>query len=371
MGRDPRRDHGFHVPDPQMTKELGTPNACNKCHEDKDTEWAIKWTNTWFGEKMNSPERKRQRARTRAIAGAFNGQQESIDALLTAYANEKNPVWQATLMQIMQPWGVDPRVQHIAREGVHSKDSLLRASSCMVLEFSTENSPWLEPMLKDPVKEVRMAAAWAMRNRLSLRSEVRNELEHALAFSADQPAGAMRTAQLAIDAGQLEKAERWMQRAITLDGTSPTTRAAYATLLSQRNKPKESLAQLQKAIELAPENPRFVFLLALNYSELGQKDETEKLFLQVIKMDPNYARAHYNLGLLYQQQNKLDEAIKSILRAEKINPSEIDYPYARATIHLRKGDKAAAFEACRTALGIDRNHQPSLNLLRGIGNPNQ
>ena len=371
MGRDPRRDHGFHIPDPQMTKETGTPNACNKCHEDKDTDWAIKWTNTWFGDKMNSPERKRQRARTQAIAAAFSGQPTSINALLAAYANEKNPAWQATLMQIMQAWATDPRVQHIAREGVHSKDSLLRASSCMVLEFSAENGPWLEPMLKDPVKEVRMAAAWAMRTRLSLRSEVRNELEHALAFAADQPAGAMRTAQLASDAGQLEKAELWMQRAVSLDETSAAARASYAILLGQRNKSKESLAQLQKAAELEPTNPRFIFMMALAYSELGQKDTTETLFNKVIKMDPNHDRARYNLGLLSAGQNKVDEAIKSILLAERINPTSPDYPYARATLHLRKGDKAAAFEACRTALGIDRNHQPSLNLLRRIGNPNQ
>ena len=371
MGRDPRRDHGFHIPDPKMTKELGIPNACNKCHEDKDADWAIKWTDTWFGDKMNSPERLRQRARTRAIAGAFSGQQDSINALLAVYANEKNPTWQATLMQIMQAWGTDPRVQHVAREGVHSKDSLLRASSCMVLEFSTDNSPWLEPMLKDPVKEVRMAAAWAMRTRLSLRSEVRNELEHALAFSADQPAGAMRTAQLASDAGQLEKAELWMQRAVTLDGTSAAARASYAVLLGQRNKPKESLAQLQKAAELEPTNSRFIFMMALAYSELGQKDKTETLFNKVIKIDPNHDRARYNLGLLYAGQNKVDEAIKSILFAERINPTSPDYPYARATLHLRKGDKSAAFEACRTALGIDRNHRPSLELLRKIGNPNQ
>lgn len=371
MGRDPRRDHGFHIPDPQMTKENGTPNACNKCHDDKDTDWAITWTNKWFGEKMNSPERKRQRARTRAIHGAYSGQQESIDSLLTAYANEKNPAWQATLMQIMQAWGTDPRVQRIAREGVHSKDSLLRASSCMVLEFSTDNSPWLEPMLKDSVKEVRMAAAWAMRTRLSLRSEVRNELEHALAFAADQPAGAMRTAQLAMDAGQLEKAELWIQRAVTLDETSAAARASYAVLLGQRNKPKEALVQLQEAAKLEPDNVRFVFMMALNYSELGQKDKTEEMFNKVIKIQPNHDRARYNLGLLYAGQNKVDEAIKSILIAERINPSTPDYPYARATLHLRKEDKAAAFEACRTALGIDRNHSLSLDLLRRIGNPNQ
>ena len=371
MGRDPRRDHGFHVPDPQLTKELGIPNACNKCHDDKDTDWAITWTNNWFGEKMNSPERKRQRARTRAIAGAFNGQQESIDALLSVYANEPNPTWQATLMQIMQAWATDPRVQHIAREGVHSKDSLLRASSCMILEFSTDNSPWLEPMLKDPVKEVRIAAAWAMRSRLSLRSEVRHELESSLAFSADQPAGAMRTAQLAMDANELDKAESWMARAVRLDSSSAAARASYSILLGRLNKPNEALLQLQTANQLEPENPRFSFLMALTYSDLGQKDKTEELLKKVIKLDPNHDRAHYNLGLLYAAQEKLEAAIHNVLTAEKINSTSPDYPYARATLHLRQGDKAAAFEACRTALGIDRNHPGSIQLLRQIGNPNQ
>ncbi|MBK1855263.1 tetratricopeptide repeat protein [Verrucomicrobiaceae bacterium 5K15] len=371
MGRDPRRDHGFHVPDPQMTKELGIPNACNKCHEDQDTDWAIKWTNTWFGDKMNSPERQRQRARTRAIGAAFNGQQESIDALLAAYAKEENTAWKATLLQIMQSWATDPRVQQLGREGVHSKDSLLRASACMVLEFSTDNGPWLEPMLNDPVKEVRMAAAWAMRTRLSLRSEVRNELEHSLAFTADQPAGAMRTAQLAIDANQLEKAERWMQRAVTLDETSAAAHESYAVLLGRMGKPNEALKQLQTADQLAPGNPRYAYLMALTYSELGRKDKTEELLKKAIQINPGYDRAHYNLGLLLAGQNKLDEAIASIRMAERINPSVPDYPYARATLHMRKGDKAAAFEACRSALGADRNHQPSIQLLRQIGNPNQ
>ena len=371
MGRDPRRDHGFHVPDPQMTKELGIPNACNKCHDDQDTDWAINWTNKWFGEKMHSPERKRQRARTRAIAGAFNGQQESIDALLAAYSNEPNPTWQATLMQIMQAWATDPRVQRIAREGVSSKESLLRASSCMVLEFSNDNDPWLRPMLQDPVKEVRMAASWAMRTRLALDSKVRLELERSLAFAADQPAGAMRTAQLAIDAGQLDKAERWMARAISLDSTSPAARVSYAVLLGQQNKPDKALAQLQKADQLEPTNPHYSYLMALTYSELGQKGKTEEMLKKAIQLDPSHDRSHYNLGLLYAGQEKLDQAIQSILIAEQVNPTSPDYPYARATLHLRKGDKTSAFEACRTALSIDRNHRPSLDLLRRIGNPNQ
>ena len=111
--------------------------------------------------------------------------------------------------------------------------------------------------------------------------------------------------------------------------------------------------------------------MALTYSELGQKGKTEKMLKKAIRLDPTHDRSHYNLGLLYAGQERLDQAIQSIRIAEQVNPTSPDYPYARATLHLRKGDKTSAFEACRTALGIDRNHRPSLDLLRRIGNPNQ
>ena len=41
MQRHPRHDHGFTIPDPLLTKQFGVPNACNKCHTDKDTEWSL------------------------------------------------------------------------------------------------------------------------------------------------------------------------------------------------------------------------------------------------------------------------------------------------------------------------------------------
>jgi len=371
MGRDHRRDHGFHVPDPQMTKEHAIPNACNKCHTDKDVDWAVKWTDTWFGEKMHSPERKRQRARTRAIANAYNGQPGSLEALLEAYKNETNPYWQATLIQILQPWASDARVQYIGRAGVSHKESIVRAASSMVLELSQGNGPWLEPMLQDPVKEVRMAAAWAWRTHLSERSAILAELKKTITFTADQPAGAMRMAQLESEANNLLEAEKWMKKALALDKTSAGTHEYYAILLGQLQKPKDALAQLKIAEELDPNNARYPYLMALTYAELDQKDQTEKLLRKVVKLNPGHDRAWYNLGLLVAGQDKLDEAINCIYRAEQINTSVPDYPYARATLHLRKGQKMEAFEACRNVLGIDRNYQPALNLLRQIGDPNK
>jgi len=371
MGRDHRRDHGFHVPDPQLTKELNIPNACNKCHEDKDTDWAIKWTNTWYGDKLHTPERKRQRARTRAIGSVYSGNPTSLEPMLKAYSQEPNPYWQASLIQIMQAFATDPRVQNIAREAVRSKESIVRASACRILEFSPDNGPWLEPMLQDPVKEVRMAAAWARRTRLSERSEILKELKETIIFTADQPAGAMRMAQLESEAGRLQEAEKWVKKAMALDQTSASAFEYYAILLGQMGKPAEALVQLKSAAQLDPANPRYPYLQALTHAELGQTDKTETMLRKVIETAPRHERAHYNLGLLLAGKNKLDEAIRSLRIAQQINPQEAAYPYARATIHLRKGDKIEAFEACRDCLGIDRNYQPAMQLLRQIGNPNK
>lgn len=371
MGRDHRRDHGFHVPDPLLTKEHNIPNACNKCHEDKDADWAIKWTKTWYGDKLHTPERKRQRARTRAIASLYEGQASSLEPLLKAYENEPNPYWQASLLKIMQPFGTDPRVQQLGRQGVRSKESIVRAAACQLLEFGRENGAWLEPMLQDPVKEVRIAAAWAWRTHLSERSAILKELKGTIEFTVDQPSGAMRMAQLESESNNLAEAEKWMKKALALDKTSAGSHGYYAILLGQMSRPKEALTQLEIAAKLDPNNPRYLYLQALTYAELGQKDKTEQLLRQVVQIAPGHDRAHYNLGLLLAGQNKLSEAVQSLSYAEQVNPREISYPYARATVHLRMGQKTEAFEACRTCLGIDRNYQPAMQLIRQIGNPNK
>ncbi|MGB1873968.1 MAG: tetratricopeptide repeat protein [Akkermansiaceae bacterium] len=369
MGRDHRRDHGFHVPDPILTKEHNIPNACNKCHTDQDTDWAIKWTKEWYGDKLHSPERKRQRARTRAIADVYAGNTNSPEGLLAAHDNEPNPYWQASLLQIMQVFATDPRVQQAARQGVHSEESIVRAAACQLLEFSPESGPWIEPMLQDPVKEVRMAAAWAWRTRLSQQSAILKELKETSEFSADQPTGAMRMAQLASESNKLEEAEKWMQKAISLDQTSPRTHEYYAILLGQMGRPKEALTQLETASRLDPQNGHLLHLQALTHAELGDLAKTEQLLRQAIEISPGHAQAHKNLGLLLAGQNKLDAAINSLRQAEQLEPGDPSIPYARATIHLRKGQKMEAFEACRNCLGIDRNYQPAIQLLRQIGNP--
>ena len=41
MGVDPRRDHSMRIPRPDLSVVMGTPNACNQCHQDQDAPWAL------------------------------------------------------------------------------------------------------------------------------------------------------------------------------------------------------------------------------------------------------------------------------------------------------------------------------------------
>ena len=58
MQRDPRHDHSFGVPDPELTVALGVPNACNRCHTDRDAAWAA--------ERVRDLVSRRRRARASA-----------------------------------------------------------------------------------------------------------------------------------------------------------------------------------------------------------------------------------------------------------------------------------------------------------------
>ena len=46
---DPRHDHSFRIPRPDLSVKLGTPNACNDCHRDKPAQWAAAAVESWFG----------------------------------------------------------------------------------------------------------------------------------------------------------------------------------------------------------------------------------------------------------------------------------------------------------------------------------
>ena len=46
---------------PQHDAEADGETACNRCHEDQTTDWAIEAVEKWYGDRMNRPTRDRAR----------------------------------------------------------------------------------------------------------------------------------------------------------------------------------------------------------------------------------------------------------------------------------------------------------------------
>lgn len=362
MGRDPRSDHRFPRPDPLLTKELGVPNACNDCHADKGLDWQIEWTHKWYGEDMNAV----SRARTRAIDAAQHGKVGSLDLLVKVYEKEEIDAWKATLLRLMEPWAGDSRVARMANTAAESGGPMSRAAAGVLVARRGQTGPVLEKLLNDPLKSVRIETGWAAIGLIPPSHPVFVELEQVARHQADQPAGAMKMARLAMMGGRIDEAEKWFKRTADWDRTSPVPRRDFAVFLSQTGRVADSVEWLEEAVALAPDNAEIAYLLALALAETGDLEKAEARFRDVVRLEPGYARAWYNLGLLYAGSNRTDEAIAALRHAESADRNTPDAPYARATIHLRLGQVDEALEAVRETLRRDPNHPQAGQLLRQL-----
>jgi predicted CXXCH cytochrome family protein len=364
MQRDPRHDHGFLKPDPLLTKELGIPNACNRCHTDQSVDWAITHTDTWYGEKMNS----RQRERTRVVAAAQANAPEAAEKLLALIASEEVPAWRATMLMLTRNYAASsPRVMETARNAVRDADPMVRSAAAQVLSSVPSETASLRPLLNDPARLVRLDAAWPLSAELAPGSAPRQELDAYLAVSADQPAGQMRIGQDLFNRGRGPEAETALRKAATWDPNSPGILDALGIVLNEMGKPAEAAAALWRAAQLSPTDATSSFNAALAFAGARKLPDAEFALRETVRRNPRHDRAWYNLGLLLSQTGRGPEAIETLQRAEQIAPNVADYPYARATILWQQGHRTGAMAAANRALQIDPSHAAARSLLQQGG----
>ena len=364
MQRAPRHDHGWLSPDPLLTKELGIPNACSRCHTDQSTDWLIEKSNAWYGEKLDS----RQRARARAIAAAQADQPGAPAGLLAMLAQEDIPAWRATYLDLLAPHVSDPAIRTVALASLVAASPLERAAAVRTLGPLPDARAALRPLLKDPVRLVRLDAAQALTDELPDNSDSRRELDAYYRLTLDQPGGLARIGIDYAKRGQTTKAIQTLEKAAPWDATSGAIRTYIAQIYHADNKPAEAAASYEQAAAIEPTNADALFSAGLAYAEAGRPNDALKALRGAVKRDPTLDRAWYNLGLLLNSQGNTQEALEAISRAELANPRSPDYPYAAATIHVRAGRREDAQAAAKRALAIAPDYAPALQLFRNSQN---
>jgi tetratricopeptide (TPR) repeat protein len=349
MQRHPRHDHSFSIPDPKLTQEAGVPNACNKCHTDKDTDWAIVSHRNFYGEK---PDRA-SRTRALLVASARRGEPAARGGLVQLLATEPIPAWQASACHLLARWSADPEVTQALIAKLTSTSPLVREAAVRSLADATaEKTTTLRPLLDDPSRSVRVAAAWVLLEQLDLQSRAGKELVHMLDLHADQPTGRMQLAQFSLRRGDSVAAIRQMRKAIEWDPNAPSFHHDLAVLLSTTGDAPGAVDALRKASQLEPGNPDYHLSLALALSDIGATQDAITELETTVQLDPQQARAWYNLGLARSAMNQPLKAITALHKAESADPTDAAIPYARATVHARLGQKDEAFTAASRALQL-------------------
>jgi tetratricopeptide (TPR) repeat protein len=364
MQRHWRHDHGFTIPDPLLTKEFGIPNACNRCHQDKDTDWALKACEEWYGQTMDRPTRRRAQAIARAQAG------NAVRAeLLELLGREESPYWKAALLGLLAPWAGLPEVTGALTNALSDTNALVRTAAARSFEsalFAPGVTNALERGLADPVRSVRVAAASCLRATLAPSSQAGRDLRLYLNNNADEPSGQIQTAIWYFSRNDFSTALAHIQKAAEWDPFSAPIQQELAVVLSALNRPQEAVGALKEACRLAPKDAESHYKLGLAYNETGDLQNTVKELETAVELEPRFALAWYNLGLARNGAGQTDSALEALSRAESVDPEDPRIPYARATILARLGRAKEARLAARRALEIRPDLAEAAQLLQSL-----
>lgn len=322
---DERADHSLRVPRPDLSLTLGTPNACNECHRDKDAAWAAAAVETWypdpayrgphFGEALEAAARNAPDATERLIALAGDPAEPAI-ARATALSRLHERADPAAIMTV--------------RRLLADPQPLVRAQAVRFLDLSDVQTrielAW--PLLSDPALPVRLEAARVlapvMRQGIGgkLAAQLNTALEEyatAEMVNADRPEAHLNLGLLALEAGEARMAEEAYRNALRLDGGFTPARVNLADL----------------------------------YRALGREADAEAELRAGLVSDPDSADLHFALGLAEVRAKRLDAAIGNLARANELSPESTRYAYVYGIALDGAGRTADALPVLEAAHGRD------------------
>jgi tetratricopeptide (TPR) repeat protein/nitrate/TMAO reductase-like tetraheme cytochrome c subunit len=311
MGRDGRRDHSFSNPDPQLTLELGIPNACTNCHNTQSVEWAKRYTDEWYGPDMNAD----RRTKARLMDALFSGS-SGVDARLhAALGTEQNRFWKATFVSMLQY--TDPSAETLAflQEAVEDPDPMVRSAAVQVVGLESLPPATVEQLQMDSVRGVRIASALASQSFATANPESGQELAAYLTHTADSPMGALRLSAFRQSRGDLEAARASARQATDFEPLNPEVWRLAAIQLHGTGASAEAMEFLQKALSLDPDNTQVLFNRALLHNELGNATAALEDLLKATESDPTFESAWFNLVVLYWQLEQRDTARSMLQKA--------------------------------------------------------
>jgi tetratricopeptide (TPR) repeat protein len=339
---DWRADHSLRIPRPDLTAELGTPNACTQsgCHADKPLQWSIDAFNEWYGKA-----RKPHFGTTFAAAREGDASAEPELRRITE-SDLYPPIVRSTALELLT--GMRSQgAAGVLRSALASDEPLERrtAGASMALE-TEEDVDRIASLLSDPVKAVRMAAVVRLapvpRERLQpyqqeAFDQAVAEYRESMSYTLDFATSAFNLGNLEAALGDTEAAERYYLDALRIDDLFSPAKLNLAILLSGQGRNDQAEAMLLEVIRDYPDHADAHYSLGLLLVEMSRPSEAIEQLTQASRLQPSNPRILYNLGLLLQLEGRLDEAEEPLRGALTLEPNGLPYLHAYADHLFRRG----------------------------------
>ena len=335
MGVDARHDHSLRIPRPELSVQLGTPNACTQCHSKQSAQWAADAIGRWTGKPPAGHQNFAAALRAGSVAGPG-----ARGKLLTLIEDKSQPaIVRASAIARLGRLLTSATTDIVARE-LNDPHSVVRLAAVEALANTDpqRRQRYLARMLADPVRLVRISSARALVGAPESRltegergafSKALAEYVAAQTYIADRPEGRTNLANLEAERGNAAAAIVEYRKAIALD---PTFVAAYA-----------NLADLHRAH--------------------GAEAEATAVLREGLARNPRAAELHHALGLAQVRQKATADSLRSLKTAAELAPNNARFAYVYAVALNSAGRNKDALDVLAAA----RKREPyDRDLLSGL-----
>ncbi len=364
---DPRADHSMRVPRPDLSDELGAPNACTMCHVEETNTWAANAISQWGVE--SGSEHYGQ-----VIQAARNGQAQTDKALSEIVLDQNQPgIVRATALSLLRDYAyID--VGELLDQAYQDRDPLVRNA---VAEYLEVLAPGMRikhgaVLLEDSVRAVRMSAARALVEvpAESLTPAQQQAIQRGLdeyikaqEYSSDRPEGRVNLGTLYISLNKPDKAEAYLKAAIENGSALAQGYVNLADLyrLQQRDEEGEQILRLglEQSENPAPIHHALGLVLVRQRNVEGALIELQ----QAADLAPGVARYAYVYGIALQSVKGYAEAINYLDKASQQHPSDLNILTALASYSYEKGDDDAAKQYAEKLLILAPQHQGAREII--------
>ena len=386
MEVDPRRDHSIRIPRPDLSVQLGTPNACSRCHlaegmldpakaamlpeyadwltaarnGDQEVREALARADRWCADKFREWYGTKDDEQTHfahTLTAARRGDAAAEGGLLTMVKDRRLPaIVRATGLYELSQYN-SPAVLDASYELLNDFDPQVRSVAIANLQSLPDESlvRSVVPLLKDPVRSVRTEAARVLARvpasllkgtqRQSL-TQALEEFKTGLLANSDR-ASAHLTLGLLYEAQQnLDAARQAYETAIHVEPQVTGPRTNLAALLDRLAEQAEYQAAGSRVSGAAAEYRQKAAQLRQEELALLQRD---------VGLMPTSAPLQYRYGLLLYLHGRMEEAEQHLAKACELEPNSPDFALALTLLYQkqRRNDKALEWAKRLVALRPD------------------